>query len=140
MTQLDVSDKSLQSNTIPPCEALITEDPEELIHSHPLLGKYWLSERRAILAHRFSLSLELKRDATVEETLKSWESGVCTAWRRRKMRLDGQEQLRQIERHKYLVSQKLGYDIGWEAAAQDWIDHHAATWRAWWETQPESGA
>ena len=93
-----------------------------------------------MLVHRFYLSLSLKREATVEETIKSWESGACVPWRRDKMRRDGQEQLKQIERHKYLVSQRLGRDIGWEEAARDWIDHHAGTWRGWWEEQPESGA
>jgi hypothetical protein len=108
--------------------------------SHPLLVKYWPSERRAILAHRFFLSVEIKREASLDECVKSWESGACGPWRRDKMRRDGQQQLKEIERHKYLVSQKLGYDIGAEAAAKDWIENHAGPWREWWELQPESGA
>lgn len=108
--------------------------------SHSLLKKYWFSERRAILVHRFYRSLELKREASLEETVRSWESGICIVWRRDKMRRDGQEQLKEIERHKYFLSQRLGYDVGWEVAAKDWIENHAAAWREWWEEQPESGA
>ena len=125
------------SVTGPSTAETVSEEPTV---QYPILEKYWPSEKKAILAHRFTLSVKLKRDATIEETLASWESGICTPWRQKKMRQDGKEQLRQIERHKYLVSQKAGYDIGWEAAAQDWIDHHAGPWRDWWEAQPESGA
>ena len=44
----------------------------------------------------------------------------------------------EIERHKYFLSQKFGQDIGWEAAAKDWVEHHAREWRDWWEQQPEA--
>ena len=54
------------------------------------------------------------------------------------MHLDGQRQLREIERHKYVLSEKLGHDVGWEAAARDWSENFAATWRAWWEEQSGS--
>lgn len=108
--------------------------------SHSLLAKYWPSERRAILVHRFFLSISLDRQAPLEETLRSWESGVCIPWRRDKMRRDSQQQLKQIEEHKYHMSQKAGHDVGWEVAATEWVEHHAAAWREWWETQPESGA
>ena len=133
---MNVSEKTLDSA----CRPSARELREIELLSSPLLSKYWPSERRAILAHRFFLSLDLKREATMDETVKSWESGACIPWRRDKMRRDGQRQLKEIERHKYLVSQQLGYDIGAEAAAKDWVDHHAAAWRAWWEEQPESGA
>lgn len=32
----------------------------------------------------------------------------------------------EIERHKYFLSEKAGYDVGWEHARQDWFEHHAA--------------
>ena len=106
--------------------------------SHPLLREYWPSERRAVLTHRFYLSLETDCEISLEETLMSWEEGPSVSWRREKMRIDGQRQLCEIERHKYFLSQKLGYDVGWEPAAKDWIENYAAAWRAWWEEQPAS--
>lgn len=39
------------------------------------------------------------------------------------------EETREIERHKYFLSEKRGYDVGWEFAEQDWEQHHAARWR-----------
>ena len=31
----------------------------------------------------------------------------------------------EIERHKYFLSEKAGYDVGWEFAEQDWTSNHA---------------
>ena len=30
------------------------------------------------------------------------------------------EQVSEIERHKYFLSEKAGYDVGWDFAEQDW--------------------
>ena len=106
--------------------------------THPLLEGYWNSEKVAIFRLHKKLHCQLRRDVGVKETVQVWESGACLAWRRDKMRLDGQRQLEEIERHKFLVSQQLGYDIGWEQAAMDWIERHASDWRQWWENQSEA--
>ena len=31
-----------------------------------------------------------------------------------------QEEVAQIEEHKYFLSEKAGYDVGWEHAEQEW--------------------
>ena len=31
----------------------------------------------------------------------------------------------EIEKHKYFLSEKAGYDVGWETAEQDWMSNHA---------------
>ena len=36
----------------------------------------------------------------------------------------------EILRHKWLESEKAGYDIGFEKALLDWIVKHRSTWRA----------
>lgn len=33
------------------------------------------------------------------------------------------EEIAEIERHKYFLSEKAGYDVGWEHAEQDWRAH-----------------
>ena len=38
------------------------------------------------------------------------------------------EILKEIERHKWLESEKAGYDIGGNKAARDWIEHHYEDW------------
>lgn len=103
-----------------------------------LLASFALSERRAILCHRLYLGFQLQREADLQTALLSWEGGACTAWRREKMRRDCQEQIRQIELHRTELSRLLGQEVSAEAAARDWIQKHAAAWRAWWEQQPES--
>jgi hypothetical protein len=34
----------------------------------------------------------------------------------------------EIERHKWFESEKAGYDIGFEKAAQDWLDRYSQQW------------
>ncbi len=34
------------------------------------------------------------------------------------------EAIAEIERHKYFLSEKAGYDVGWEFAEQDWLSNH----------------
>ena len=108
--------------------------------SHPLVTSYWPSEQRAMLVHRWYLSIELKRQATVEETVQSWEKGPSKPWRKQKMLRDAEEQIRLIEKHKYLMSERCGHDVGIETAALDWVRNHAAAWRASWENRPDAGA
>lgn len=35
----------------------------------------------------------------------------------------------EILRHKWLESEKAGYDVGFELALIDWIRHHRTAWR-----------
>jgi hypothetical protein len=111
---------------------------DEEFLSHNLLQDFSLSERRAMLVHRFTLSVQQNQEVTVEVTLKSWESGFSQEWRRKKMRRDTQRQMNEIERHKYFLSERYGRDVGWEAAARDWVEKYAGKWREWWEEQPDS--
>ena len=43
----------------------------------------------------------------------------------------------EILRHKWLESERLGYDIGFERALLDWIRKHRDSWRAA-RRQPDS--
>ena len=38
-------------------------------------------------------------------------------------------EVREIERHKYFMSIERGHEVGFEEAAQDWLDHYAQEWR-----------
>ena len=35
------------------------------------------------------------------------------------------ENIAEIEKHKYFLSEKAGYDVGWDAAEQDWMSNYA---------------
>ena len=43
------------------------------------------------------------------------------------------DEIAEIERHKYFLSERMGYDVGWKFAEQDWVDKYADAWR----TTPE---
>lgn len=50
------------------------------------------------------------------------------------MEIDAKKLLRdkkvieEINRHKWLESEITGYDIGFQAAADDWLKNHAEAW------------
>lgn len=103
-----------------------------------LLAGLWPSEVRAIYACRALLRQEQRGEISLQETLDIWEGRISRKWRAEKMKIDGQMQLKEIEQHQSRVREKEGRKLDWETAAQDWIEHHARTWRAWWEEQPAS--
>ncbi|MCB1126408.1 MAG: hypothetical protein KDM81_07930 [Verrucomicrobiae bacterium] len=39
-----------------------------------------------------------------------------------------QVELEEINRHKWIESEKAGHDIGFERALMDWVMHHRAGW------------
>ncbi|TVR51046.1 MAG: hypothetical protein EA425_08025 [Puniceicoccaceae bacterium] len=45
----------------------------------------------------------------------------------------------EILKHKWLESERLGYDIGFERALLDWIRKHREGWRASRRTSARSG-
>jgi hypothetical protein len=39
------------------------------------------------------------------------------------------EEINEIERHKYFLSEKRGYDVGWQVAEEDWERQYGEAWR-----------
>jgi hypothetical protein len=46
----------------------------------------------------------------------------------------------EILRHKWIESEKLGHDIGFEKALLDWIVKHRAAWRTLRQGKPLNGS
>lgn len=42
--------------------------------------------------------------------------------------LENPEIIDEIKRHLWIESEKAGYDIGFDKAAQDWLDNYAEEW------------
>jgi len=42
--------------------------------------------------------------------------------------LKDQRVRKEIDKHKWIESEKAGYDIGFEKAAEDWISRYADEW------------
>lgn len=49
------------------------------------------------------------------------------------------EEIAEIERHKYYLSEKAGQDVGWEQAEQDWEANHGEEYRVMMGTTTRSG-
>ena len=45
----------------------------------------------------------------------------------------------EILRHKWIESEKVGHDIGFEKALLDWIVKHRAAWRTLRQNRPANG-
>ncbi len=42
------------------------------------------------------------------------------------------QEIKEIRKHRFYIKKRLGYDIGLEAAAKDWVDKYAASFRSNW--------
>jgi hypothetical protein len=40
-----------------------------------------------------------------------------------------QKELNEVLKHKWIISEKAGRDVGFNAALTDWIRHHREAWR-----------
>ena len=63
--------------------------------------------------------LQFKRFLKGEEKMIKAES---------KKLLQDERVLNEINQHKWFESEKVGYDIGFEKAAEDWINRYSQTW------------
>ena len=45
--------------------------------------------------------------------------------------LQTKEVVEEINRHKWLQSEMVGYDVGFDSAADDWFAKYAAAWTAY---------
>jgi len=43
-------------------------------------------------------------------------------------------QVLEIEKHKWYLSERLQHDVGFSAAAMDWIKNYAKDFHDWWFT------
>lgn len=46
----------------------------------------------------------------------------------KKMLLSNSQVVEEIKRHLWIESEKSGYDIGFDAAAEDWLSKYAKNW------------
>lgn len=109
---------------------MFLEDPRAL--------KYPLREQHAILDHFKSLIEAPGSELTIQEVILRWEANPGPVWRDEVARCDGADQVTEIQRHKWIESEKHGYDVGEQKAAYDWVLHYAGVWRAHRERSPRA--
>jgi phosphocarrier protein len=97
------------------------------------------SELRAILDHKFFLSQNLGREASIDEASADFLERYMDAFRTEQLRLHNLIQIDEIKKHQWVESEKAGRDIGLEKAAQDWRIKYAEIYRAESEALEKQG-
>ena len=97
------------------------------------------AELQAILDHRRSMSVARGHEISLEEAIEHFIEHYELDWMREKHRRDLTEQRHEIEKHKYLRSEKEGRDIGKARAAEEWCKKYAPIWRAEHESLERNG-
>ncbi|MBI2441673.1 MAG: HPr family phosphocarrier protein [Lentisphaerae bacterium] len=97
------------------------------------------AELQAILDHKRTMTLTQGKEVSLEEAIEHFIRHYELDWLREKQRRDLSEQLQEIDKHKYLRSEKEGRDIGRARAAEEWCDKYAHIWRAEHESLERNG-
>ena len=97
------------------------------------------AELQAILDHRRTMSVAHGVPVSLEEAIEHFIEHYALDWMREKQRGDLAEQRQEIEKHKYLRSEKEGHDIGKARAAEEWCAKYAHIWRAEHESLERNG-
>jgi len=97
------------------------------------------AELQAILDHKCAMSVVHGVEVSLEEAIEHFIEHYELDWMREKQRRDLAEQRQEIEKHKYLRSEKEGHDIGKARAAEEWCAKYASIWRAEHESLERNG-
>jgi len=97
------------------------------------------AELQAILDHKRSMAVVQGHEISLEEAIEHFIEHYELDWMREKQRRDLAEQRHEIEKHKYLRSEKVGHDIGKARAAEEWCEKYAPIWRSEHESLERNG-
>ena len=92
------------------------------------------AERHAVEDYRACLAQERGEEVSFDEALEAWLANEAMAWREDRQRACMARQRDEINRHKWIESEKAGHDLG-KDAVMDWITNNAAAWRRWFEQE-----
>jgi len=92
------------------------------------------AEWRQIELHREAMSRQRGYPVSLEDAREDWVAHCAQVWRQQRLAAMLQLQREEIERYKWIESEKHGHDLGREAAL-DWIAKYAAAWREWYDRE-----
>ena len=95
------------------------------------------AEKHAVEQHRDRMVHERGSDISFEDALVDWNERCAIRWREDRQQQILAAQRAEIERHKWIESEKAGHDLGRDAV-MDWIKNNAAAWRQWYESREEA--
>lgn len=99
-----------------------------------ILTQFSSAEARAIEVHKYFLSLEAGFDVGLDYAVDHWLIHHSARWRQARLQEELDAQRSEIQKHKWIESERAGRDLG-QGAVQDWIMRFAAEWRQWREQQ-----
>ena len=88
-------------------------------HPHHLLEEFSPAEARAIEVHKYFLSLEAGTDVGLEYAVRHWLIHHSTTWRQARLQEELDAQRSEIQKHKWIESERAGHDLG-QGAVEDW--------------------
>jgi hypothetical protein len=99
-------------------------------------GKLSKAEERAVKRLQRKLTRESGYPVEWDEAVACWQREYAKKWRECRLASMMARQREEIQRHKWIESEKAHRDLG-QAAVLDWIHHHAAEWRDWYENHTD---
>lgn len=97
------------------------------------------SELRAVQRHQGRLADQWGRTVSFDTALDHWLQHVAEQWRQRRQMHCLELQRLEIQKHKWIESEKARCDLGTRAVF-DWIEHYAADFRTWYEHEVDDEA
>lgn len=97
------------------------------------------AELHAILEHQRAMSQAQGVEVSLEAAIENFMGHCRESWLRDKQHHDIDEQIHEIEKHKYFRSIEEKHDIGKKTAAEEWCARYACLWRAERESLERNG-
>ena len=92
------------------------------------------AEVREIEKHKYFMSIERGQEVSFEEAAENWLKYHAQAWREARQQKMLAMQRDEINRYKWIQSERAHQDLG-GSAVLDWIQRYAANWREWYENE-----
>jgi len=110
-------------------------DPEKKIVGLDLTA----AELAEMVKYQEALEKKIGKKTELWEAVDDFLRNARAEWEREKLARDLAEQRKEIEKHKWIESEKAGYDIGEKRAIEDWTRKYAHIWRSERESLEKNG-
>ena len=97
------------------------------------------SELGAIETHKYFLSEKEGREISFDEAMADFLHNYKADFLSKKLFEDNQKQHQEIQKYKWIESEKAGHDIGKAKAAMEWIEKYGSIWREERESLEKNG-
>ena len=94
------------------------------------LDELSFEELNKVLLHQGLMREKLKKEVSVLQALRDFKTNQQMIERKVKLQKELLDQREEILKHKWYMSERVGYDVGTTTAALDWVScGYAEQWR-----------